>query len=248
MPIEYCNKTFTYKVPDEWRGNTFNLGKTRTFTYKGPRFLTFEIDKTTGKESGWCLYRPEELERPCALDCIRVTIDALESDEMALLAEIANDQGDPDQVAFRTNREWVIKFQAPPGYTSIWEPKDDEVEPRDIYDEFDITYDFETGEFNLPVKDLEAEGWRTDITWDDVRAVRNKMLEDTDGRISTDMPQSIQQQWIDYRNLLRDLPDALSQFPAHVAAHMFPRTPGGASIPDGTNKIMYTGGGIQQPT
>jgi len=247
MPIEYCNKTFTYKVPDEWRGNTFNLGKTRTFTYKGPRFLTFEIDKTTGKESGWCLYRPEELERPCALDCIRVTIDALESNEMALLAEIANDQGDPDQVAFRTQREWVIKYQAPPGYQSIWEPKDDEVEPRDIYDEFDISYDFETGEFNLPVKDLEAEGWSTDITWEEVREVRNKLLEGTDGRISTDMPQAIQQQWIDYRNLLRDLPTALAEFPAYIAAHMFPKTPGGAVLSDGTNKIMYTGGGISQP-
>ena len=79
-------------------------------------------------------------------------------------------------------------------------------------------------------------------------AVRNKILEDTDGRISSDMPQSIQQQWIDYRNLLRDLPDALAEFPAYIAAHMFPRTPGGASIPDGTNKVMYTGGGISQPT
>lgn len=246
MPIEYCNKTFTYKVPDEWRGNTFNLGKTRTFTYKGPRFLTFEIDKNTGRESGWCLYRPEELERPCALDCIRVTIDATESDEMALLAEIANDQGDPDQVNFRMSREWVVKFQAPEGYQSIWEPKDDEVEPRDIYDEFDITYDFETGEFNLPVKDLEREGWRTDITWDDVREHRNKLLINTDGKISEDMPDSVKQIWLNYRDLLRNLPTALAEFPAHVAAHMFPKEPGYDPPSDNTNKIMTTVGGTGQ--
>ena len=239
--VEYCEKTFTYKVPDEWRGNTFKLGKTATHTYKGPRFLTFEIDKNTGKESGWCITTPQELERPCPLDCIRVTIDAMESDEMGLLAEIANDVGNPESVNFRMNREWVVKYPAPEGYTSIYEPT--AVEPRDIYDEFNITYDFLEGDFNVPIKDLEAEGWRTDITWDDVRAVRNKMLEDTDGKISPDMPESVAAQWTTFRNLLRNLPDALAHYPAHIAAHMFPRVPGGATISDGTNKIMYTGGG-----
>jgi hypothetical protein len=246
MPVEFTERSFTYKIPDEWRGTTFTQGKTDTYTYKGPRFLTFEIDKVTGKESGWCLYRPEELERPCPLDCIRVTVDAHESDEMALLCEIANDCGHQEAVQFRVERPWVITHQAPVGYQSLWEPT--EFEPRDIYDEFSITYDFLTGEFNLPIKDLELEGWRTDITWEDVRKVRNKMLEDTDGKISPDMPQSVQQQWLDYRELLRNLPTALAEFPAHIAAHMFPKTPGGVSEDrsDMTNKIMYTGGGISQ--
>lgn len=244
MSVEYTERTFTYKIPDTWRGNTFNEGKTGTFTYKGPRFLTFEIDKNTGKESGWCLWEERDLERPCALDTVRITVDSHESDEMALLCEIANDSGDRAQVDFRFNREWVITHQAPPGYQSLWEPV--EVEPRDIYDEFEIGYDFENGEFILPVKDLEAEGWRLDITWDDVREHRNKLLNDTDGRISEDMPDSVKQVWIDYRNLLRNLPDALAEFEPWEAAHMFPATPGYNPPSDGTNKIMYTGGGTNQ--
>ena len=244
MSVEYIEREFTYKIPDTWRGDTFNLGKTGTFTYKGPRFLTFQIDVTTGKEAGWCLWEERDIERPCALDIARVTVDADASDFNALLCEIANDQGNQDQVDFRTTREWVILHQAPPGYQSLWEPT--AVEPRDIYDEFDISYDFETGEWTLPIKTLEREGWRMDITWDEVRQYRNRLLEDTDGKLSEDMPDSIKQTWIDYRNLLRDLPTALAEFEPWLAAHMFPSQPQSTPPSDGTNKIMYTGGGIQQ--
>ena len=38
-------KTFTYPVWDEWRKNSFENGRTGTFTYKGPEFLTFEVAK-----------------------------------------------------------------------------------------------------------------------------------------------------------------------------------------------------------
>jgi len=217
-------RTFTYKVPDTWRSDQFTQGKTATFTYKGPRYLTFEIDIDTGKESGWCLWEPMDLERPVALNEVRITIDADESDEMALLAEIANDHGDPDQVKFRTERNWSIMYDAPEGYEKIWMP--DEVEPRDIYDEFNITYDFEIGEFNIPVKTWETDGWNMNITWDEIKDARDRMLEQSDGKISPDMPASITSQWTDYRQLLRDMPSKLADTPAWQAAHMFPATPG----------------------
>jgi hypothetical protein len=98
------------------------------------------------------------------------------------------------------------------------------MEPRDIYDEFTITYDFETGKFNLPVKGWENEG-RMDVTWDDIKELRNKFLADTDGKISDDMPEELQQKWRDYRQLLRDLPTALAHIPPFQAAKMFPTGP-----------------------
>ena len=39
------------------------------------------------------------------------------------------------------------------------------------------------------------------------------------------MPESIQQKWRDYRQLLRDLPTALAHFPPFQAAKMFPTGP-----------------------
>ena len=55
------SKQFTYPIWDEWRTNSFTQGRTGTFTYEGPEFLTFEINSDPdnedyGKESGWCLW------------------------------------------------------------------------------------------------------------------------------------------------------------------------------------------------
>lgn len=226
--IEMCETTFTYKIPDDFRENTFDLGKTGTFTYRGPRYLTFEIDKETGRESGWCLTTPKELERPCPLNVERVTVDCTET-ENGLLCEIANDQGHDDAVEFRQTREWVSYYTAPDGYTSIEKPT--EYEPRDIYDEFNITYDFDTGEFTIPIHD-----WGTDINtsmgWDEVKKLRNKMLKDTDGAYTDDMPDEIKNVWIEYRQKLRDLPTALAEFPPHIAAQMFPPVPDGDTMLD----------------
>ena len=55
-------KQFTYPIWDEWRTNSFTQGRTGTHTYKGPEFITVEVNKDPdhenyGKESGWCLTR-----------------------------------------------------------------------------------------------------------------------------------------------------------------------------------------------
>ena len=64
MPVKYIAKEFTYPIPDAWISDQFTQGKTGTWTYEGPEFLTFEIDNESGKESGWCLWLDEDLERP----------------------------------------------------------------------------------------------------------------------------------------------------------------------------------------
>lgn len=227
-------KTFTYPIPNEWRSTSFSQGRTGTWTYEGPRYLTFEINIETGRESGWCLTTERELERPVAIDCYRVTLDSMASDENALIAEIANDTGNPRSLEFRNRRYWRILHRAPAGYNHTYYT--DEFEPRDIYDEFNITHDPVTGKFHLPVKGWEVEG-RMDVTWDDIKDLRNKMLHDTDGKISADMPQAIQDKWTTYRQLLRDLPTNLAAFPTWAAAKMFPTapdfTPPAATDPNG---------------
>lgn len=219
--IEYVETNFTYKIPDDFRADTFNLGKTGTYTYKGPRYLTFEIDKETGRESGWCLIYPSELERPTPLNVERVRIDCAKT-ENGLVCEIANDQGREDAVKFRETRNWVMQFESPEGYENLLKPA--EYEPRDIYDEFNITYDFTTGEFNIPVHSWETD-MDTSVTWEDVRKVRDRLLKDSDMAISEDMPESLKNKWKAYRQLLRDAPNALSQFEPFIAVQMFPICP-----------------------
>ena len=219
--VECVDTKFTYKIPDDFRESSFELGLTGEFTYSGPRYLTFEIENETGKETGWCLVYPAELERPCALDSTRVIVDC-SLQENGLLCEIANDQGDPRQVEFRAERTWVTYFEAPEGYTSIEKPTD--YEPRDIYDEFNITYDFDTEEFNIPIHDWETD-FDQSMTWDNFKTLRNNMLADTDGAYTDDMPDEIKNKWIKYRQLLRDSTTALAEFEPYIAIQMMPPMP-----------------------
>jgi len=220
----YITKEFTYPIPDEWCCAEFNNGNTGTWTYEGPEFLTFEIDKVSGKESGWCLWTDEDLERPCALDVQRVTVDCK---EQPLLCEIANDCGKEEALQLRETREWIDSGISPDGYENTQTLRTEDFEPRDIYDEFNIVYDFDTGEFNIPIKDHDSHGVPDSFTWDDFRKFRNDALDDADGVIDDGMPEEMRQEWLTYRQLLRDAPTALAEFEPGLAVQMLPGSPAG---------------------
>ncbi len=156
------------------------------------------------------------------MDCTRVQVDCKEN---PLLCEIANDAGKPEALKLREERVWKDFATSPDGYENVQTLEDADFEPRDIYDEFNITYDFDTGEFNIPVKNHDTHGVPDNFTWDDFRKIRNRQLEDADGVIDDGMPESIRQKWLDYRQLLRDAPTALAEFDAGVAIQMLPSPP-----------------------
>jgi hypothetical protein len=219
-------KQFIYKIPDDYLSDKFTNGLTGTWTYKGPDIVYLQIDKETGRESGWCLWEPRDLERPCPLNCERIKVDCATD---TLLAYICNDSGPEEEASFKSNRKWIPQYEAPEGYRSILKPET--FEPRDIYDEYTITYNFDTKTFNIPIKTYETVFPGSSlITWDKIRSTRNKLLEDTDGKISNDMPKELQEKWITYRELLRTLPDKLAEFPPHVVHNMFPSAPAGTVL------------------
>ena len=228
-------KTFTYPIWDEWRMNSFTQGKTGTFTYKGPEFLTFEVQNDPaspdyGKESGWCLWTKADLERPSGMDITRVTVDCKEN---PLLCEIGNDDGKDEQVLMRRQREWKVLWDAPDGYMDV--EYTDELEPRDVYDEWNITYNFDTQEFVLGVHDWEATGTKKDLTWQDLRDVRDADLHDTDAKVGqSDAPESIQDGWKNFRQQLRDLPSVMEArgYEPWQAVMMWPVQPKDMRDPD----------------
>jgi len=221
-------KEFTYPIWDEWRTNSFTKGLTDTHVYKGPEYLTFEVNcdknsKDYGQESGWCLHLKRDLERPTGADITRITVDCKEN---PLLCEIGNDEGREDMVAKRRQREWKVLWDAPDGYMDV--EYTDELEPRDVYDEHNITYDFDTEKWNIPCHDWEATGVVKDLTWQQVRDVRDAQLHDTDGKVGMDdAPESIQNAWKEYRQKLRDLPSLLQAkgYEPWQAVQMFPVQP-----------------------
>ena len=48
-----------------------------------------------------------------------------------------------------------------------------------------------------------------DLTWDDLRAKRNQFLKNSDSEITDDMPTDLRNQWLDYRQRLRDWPTVM---------------------------------------
>ena len=221
-------KTFTYPIWDSWGENSFSEGRTGTHTYKGPEFLTFEItndpnDPDYGKESGWCLYEKAELERPTGRDITRITVDCKEN---PLLCEIGNDNGREDLVAFRRGREWKVLWEGPEGYPDV--EYTDELEPRDVYDQDNISYDFDKKEFNIGIHDWTSRGSDLGLTWQQVRDVRDASLHESDQKVGmTDAPDTIQDAWKAYRQKLRDLPAAMEAkgYEPWQAVMMFPLMP-----------------------
>jgi hypothetical protein len=221
-------KTFQYPIWDKWRENSFTEGRTGTHTYKGPEFLTFEVchDKNSddyGKECGWCMWEKRDLERPSGADITRITVDCKEN---PLLCEIGNDEGREDLVVLRRGREWKVLWDAPEGYMDV--EYTDELEPRDVYDEQNITYDFDKKEWIIPCHDWEATGVKKDLTWAEVRDVRDAALHETDQKVGmTDAPESLQTAWKTYRQQLRDLPAVMiaKGYEPWQSVQMFPVMP-----------------------
>ena len=89
--------------------------------------------------------------------------------------------------------------------------------------------------FNIGIHDWAATGSKMDLTWQEVRDVRDQELHDTDAKVGqTDAPQSIQQGWLDYRQKLRDLPALMEArgFQPWQAVQMFPIPPKDMRDPD----------------
>ena len=65
------------------------------------------------------------------------------------------------------------------------------------------------------------ETGQVDMTWDQIRDMRDQELKATDWRALSD--RTISQDWIDYRTALRDLPQNFES--ANDAADNFPQPP-----------------------
>ena len=110
---------------------------------------------------------------------------------------------------------------------------------RNIYDKFNTTWNEAENKPNIAVYSVVHGlfGGPFDETglpdWDYVRTKRTKMLEACDSKIGSDMPQSLKDKWLLYRQRLRDLPTALADVPPWIVLKMLPRSPDD-DVPAGT--------------
>ena len=222
-------KEFTYDIPDTYLAQTNTNGDTATATYTGPERLYVFVDAETGRNTldqtppdEDFIYNPStdtvaEGERLVELDC---------AGEDTLMCAIYL----PHTVSLTQTNQTVALPDGYGNYEFPWPPY-----PDHAYEYNLCSHDEGTGDWTLTWK----QPWQT---WATLIQLRNDRLDSTDHRVAEDMPASVKQPWIDFRQKLRDLPTTWgyntdSEYPAHQVK--FPEEPdaGGYAEPPAADGV-----------
>jgi hypothetical protein len=179
------------------------LGKTSTQLYEGPEEIVMWLDKETGYLMQ--AFAPEdEPDRPLPLDLKR---EILKADTDINCCKIGLIYGGLEKPK-------IYEVSVGP----VDQPNATVVDPSDIR----IVYDKQsvTDDYTAPLKFVEHKRIPSD---DFIRSRRDSLLAKSDGKISPDMPEALRQQWLSYRQKLRDLPVDWADVPNYLVR--FPRSP-----------------------
>lgn len=190
-------KQFTYPIPNELFGSDDSNGTLVNATYNGPDVLWVFVNDSTNKLDGIPPKVAEEdgADYPAPQGYTKVQVDA--TTETKLVGIIL-----PELITIDDTQTTIVE-NLPDNETHEYEYP---LDISDAYNRFDITY--ENGTWNTP--------YATDLTtWDMIISARNQLLETSDSRIAPDMPDSVKQPWIDYRQKLRDLPTTWAGISPH---------------------------------
>jgi hypothetical protein len=193
-PITQITKAFTFNIADEIFGSTATENRTADASYTGPDRVWVFVDAETGKLSRQ--YPPltsieDGADVPVPFGTHRVEVTA--ENDIQILAMFKE-----NYVTYADTTK--ITEALPEGYGSV--EYNNKATLSETYSLDDLVYDIEANTWkDIPFYDDE-------ITWDQLISSRNTMLAASDGKISPDMPDSVKQPWVTYRQLLRDFPAA----------------------------------------
>lgn len=179
-------RTLTYKIPDELYSTSDLLGKTSTQDFNGPDTIILYIDKDNGHIYN-SFIPSEEPNAPVPLNINRVVFTATTDEDFVKIALIYGGLDKPKVYE-------VIVGPADQPNTIVKDPTD----LREVYDEKALMENW--------TAPLQYRINKKPITIDFIKNIRNEKLAASDGKIAPDMPESLKQAWLDYRQKLRDLP------------------------------------------
>ena len=206
MPMVQFN--YTYDVPNELCvDHTYTDGNTRTAQYDGPDKLFFIVNNTTGREELGPITEIEKNDgRPVPDGCRYVEIDCITNPVLCQLRGPVIDEMEEDHTGEATpTGAKKIDGYAPFTYQTPVLPYQFLDAERTVFAE-DGSYTIPTREPRDTIMGVDVD---RDVTWDDVRAKRNQFLKNSDSEITDDMPTALRNQWLDYRQRLRDWPTVM---------------------------------------
>jgi hypothetical protein len=184
---ENVTKVLTYTLPDKLYSTEATLGKTSTQEYNGPNALVLYVHKESGSifETWWPEDEPYERPRD---DSIERVVFYPETDEDYI--KIAIIHGGLGELK-------IYEVAVGPDdqeNSTLRDPSD----LRMVYDEGGVEKDY-TAPLGFKLPDRERDD-------NFIRTLRNNFLIESDRKVAPDMPEAVKQQWLDYRQKLRDLP------------------------------------------
>lgn len=185
-------KTFVYEMPDDYLHQTKVLGKSASWTYKGPSKIWIFINKETNKIVMGQYFTEEEdgATYPTPPEYIKVEIDAEQNPLIATLMDAG------ERVDYATLPQHSETMPDGTVYSRPLNPA-----PDHTFETVDIEYDTATNSFKKPFP------WKKPhMTWEGIRRARNGALDYSDPRINDDTPAALKQEWEAYKQVLRDLP------------------------------------------
>lgn len=210
------------KIPNDYLvDHSQSEGKTRTCVYDGPDKIYLIVNNETGKEDyGPITEREKNDGRPVPTGCRYVEVDCTENPLVCQLRGPVIDEVEEDN-EIEEPHPHSPEIEGYPRYSRWWP-----ILARDVYNGMDLTID-KNDNITVPVFTLAQHMFNRDTlpTWEDVRRERNQLLTSSDSQFTEDMPAEIKNEWLQYRQRLRDITTKLADVPAHIAFMMMPIPP-----------------------
>lgn len=214
---------FDLPLPNNFLVNhSFSEGKTRKYTYHGPDKIYLQIGEDGTEKYGPITEDEIADGRPVPADVVEWFEVDCATDPLIcqLRGPVVNElQEEPTGEVVHPGSPVIEGY---PQYTY-----QTPLMPADVYNKFFVKVingkavptPFTT---NQKLHDKDQP-----LTWNDIRKHRDQLLSNSDGQIAEDMPQSLKDDWVEYRQKLRDLPTVMENagVSPDIAYHMFPDQP-----------------------
>ena len=223
------NIEMTYPVPDKYLSQSTAAGNTATLSYLGPDTIWVQVYKDGDNKGKWNTnpiktnYHDDgDIEGddddmtaaiealPVPLDSARIKIDCTTNPHLCAIwtdcHTVGDDSGSYDKLP-------QTQDKLADGTVYYERPRNDSIPPDHVWHPQECRWNFDTEEWDLVLRKPSDFGMPE--SWDEVRANRNRDLEDTD--IKTLLPDGDEKTaWEEYRQLLRDIPQTYADAELHT--------------------------------
>lgn len=199
-------KTVLFPVPTELYGQEVDEYEVGIATYHGPRYLRTRwqrpdengVVQIEGSHGVWDVEDPSGF-MPCPADCVEVILDAEENPLQAIMLWGQAYPGDRMEVVCGPEDIGNPDIENPHSIMQALDPRSAKYDTvNGCWCPMEFTHD--------APNDFDPENG-TSFSWKTARATRDQLLSMSDAKVAApDVPDSVKQPWIDYRQRLRDLP------------------------------------------